>query len=282
VLFFSSFFTYPEGVKAAFEAYSLWTKTGSKDHTQNGMWAYFEWGLWSDRRPQAEMPIFVLSALGTTLAFVKARHRFAMFAGLWALGLLAAYTLIPYKTPWLALSFLLPMCLVAGYGINELVKAKNASLRMLGVMLTLAASVWMAYQTYDTNFVRYADEDMPYVYAHTKREFLDLMAEIDRYAEKSGKGKEAKIEIVSPDYWPMTWDLNKYGKAYFQGRLVDATTAEMIVAKKGDQDAEVIRRYSARYEYVGSYALRPGVDLVLLVRKDLADGAGEELYKLGK
>jgi hypothetical protein len=100
VLFFSSFFTYPEGVKAAFEAYALWTKTGSKDHTQNGMWAYFEWGF------QSEAPIFVLSAIGTLLAFMKARHRFAMFAGLWAFGLLAAYTLIPYKTPWLALSFL--------------------------------------------------------------------------------------------------------------------------------------------------------------------------------
>ncbi|MEP7211712.1 MAG: hypothetical protein ABI791_01455 [Acidobacteriota bacterium] len=275
VLFFSSFFTYPEGVKAAFEAYALWTKTGSKDHTQNGMWAYFEWGY------QSELPIFVLSAVGTVIAFVKARHRFAMFAGLWALGLLAAYTIIPYKTPWLALSFLLPMCLVAGYGINELVRAKNASLRTLGVILTLAASVWMTYQTYDTNFVRYADEDMPYVYAHTKREFLDLMAEIDRYADKSGKGKDAKIEIVSPDYWPMVWYLRDYKQANFHGQLVDTNDAEMIIAKKGDQDAEVIRRYSARYEYVASYALRPGVDLVLLVRKDLADD-GKELYRIGE
>jgi hypothetical protein len=44
----------------------------------------------------------------------------------------------------------------------------------------------------------------------------------------------------------------------------------MIVAKKGDQDAEVMRRYSANYDYYASYHLRSGVDLVLLVRKDLA------------
>ena len=80
----------------------------------------------------------------------------------------------------------------------------------------------------------------------------------------------------------MVWYLRDYKQANFHGQLVDTNDAEMIVAKKGDQDAEVIRRYSARYDYVGSYALRPGVDLVLLVRKDLADGAGEELYKLGK
>jgi hypothetical protein len=35
VLFFSSFFTYGEGISKAFEAYAIWTKTGNKDHTQN-------------------------------------------------------------------------------------------------------------------------------------------------------------------------------------------------------------------------------------------------------
>ena len=274
ILFFSSFFTYPEGVKAAFEAYSLWTKTGSKDHTQNGMWAYFEWGY------QSELPIFVLSSVGTTIALIKARHRFAMFTGLWAFGLLAAYTLIPYKTPWLALSFLLPMCLVAGYGINELARSKSGALRAAALILSLAAAAWLGYQTYDASFVRYDDEDMVYVYAHTKRQFLDLMSQVDSYAEKSGKGKEATIEIVSPDYWPMVWYLRDYKKANFHGRLVDTNDAEMIIAKKGEQDAEVIRRYSARYFYIGTYALRPGVDLVLLVRKDLAGDAGEELYKI--
>ena len=273
VLFFSSFFTYPDGVKAAFEAYALWTKTGSKDHTQNGMWAYFEWGF------QSEAPIFILSALGTLVAFVRAKHRFAMFAGLWAFGLLAAYTIIPYKTPWLALSFLLPMCLVAGYGIDRLAASKNASLRTLAVILAGGAAAWLGYQSYQTNFVRYDDEDTAYVYAHTKREFLDLINEIDHYAEKSGKGKDAKIEIVSPDYWPMVWYVKDYKQANFHGRLVDTTDAEMIVAKKDEQDAEVIRRYSSRYEYIGSYALRPGVDLVLLVRKDLADD-GQELFRL--
>lgn len=275
VLFFSSFFSYPGGVKAAFEAYILWTKTGTRDHTQNGMWAYFEWGY------QSELPIFILSAVGTIIAMLKARHRFTMFTGLWAFGLLAAYTIIPYKTPWLDLSFVLPMCLVAGYGINELANAKERSLQILAGILAITATVWLAYQTYDLNFVRYDDEDTTYVYAHTKREFLDLVAEIERYAEKSGKGNDAKIEIVSPDYWPMVWYLRDYKQANFHGRLVDTEDAEIIVAKKNDQDAEVIVRYAAKYEYIGSYALRPGVDLVLLVRKDLADG-GTPLYRLSE
>jgi hypothetical protein len=121
---------------------------------------------------------------------------------------------------------------------------------------------------------------MPYVYAHTRREFLTLVAQIDHYAEKSGRGREVVVQVVSPDYWPMVWYLKDYGRANFYGRMVDADGAEMIITKKNDQDDEAIRRYSANYAYAGTYPLRPGVDLVLLVRKDLADPGAQELYRL--
>ncbi len=275
VLFFSSFFTYADGVKAAIDAYALWTKTGSKDHTQNGPWAYLKWGM------EIEAPILILSTLGLLIAFVKARHRFAMFAGLWAFGLFAAYSIIPYKTPWLAISFLLPMCIAAGYAINETLGARNTSVKLTGGLLALIATAVLTYQTYDLNFVNYDDERQAYVYAHTNRELLDLLQQIEHYAEKSGRGADAKIEVVSPDYWPMVWYLRNYKQANFHGHIVDVTDSEMIVAKKNDQDDDVIKKYSSKYEYVASYALRPGVDLVLLVKKDLADD-GKELYRMSE
>ncbi|MBS1795307.1 MAG: glycosyltransferase family 39 protein [Acidobacteria bacterium] len=271
-LFFSSFFTYPEGLQKAFEAYAFWTKTGKTDHTQNGEWAYLRWGL------IIESPLLVLSALGTLIALFKTRHRFAMFAGVWAFGLFAAYTLIPYKTPWLALSFLLPMCIAAGYAVNELLTARDVASKVFGGILAVAASGILAFQTYDINFVRYDSDAMPYIYAHTKRGFLDLVRQIEHYADKSGKKLDAKIEIVSPDYWPMPWYMNDYPNAVFEGRLVDATTAEMIVAKKDEQDADVVGRYAAHYKYAGDYPLRPGVELMLLVRKDLADADALDIY----
>ena len=289
VLFFSSFFSYADGVKGAIDAYAIWTKTGSKDHTQNGTWAYLKWAmevedpitlskaLWGLLTAQ----VYVLGAIGLLIAFVKGRHRFAMFTSLWAFGLFAAYSIIPYKTPWLAISFLLPMCITAGYAINELVGAKNGLLKLIGVLLGLIGVVTLAYETYDLNFVNYDREEKAYVYAHTNREFLALMQRIEYYADKSGKRTDARIEIVSPDYWPMVWYLRDYKQANFHGRIIDPTDAEMIVAKKNEQDAEVIRRYSAKYDYIDSFALRPGVELILLVRKDLADSGGVDLYHMG-
>jgi uncharacterized protein (TIGR03663 family) len=272
VLFFSSFFTHPSGVVDAFKAYAIWTKTGSKDHTQNGFLAYVKWGM------KIEAPILILSAFGTLMALLKARHRFAIFTGFWAFGMFAAYTIIPYKTPWLALSFLLPMCIVAGYFVGELLRARDIVLKILGGLMAMMAVAILSFQTYDLNFVRYDDEDRVYVYAHTKRPFLDLMKQIEYYAEKSGKGKEATIEIVSEDYWPMPWYLNNYSHANFHGRFVDANTSEMIVMEKDEQDADAIERYAAHYKYVGTYPLRPGVDLRLLVRRDLADSDAQEMY----
>ena len=282
ILFFSSFFTYPEGIGRAFEAYAIWTKTGSKDHTQNGIYAYFKW-LW-----KIESPILILSSIGFLIALVKAKHRFAIFTGFWAFGMFAAYTIIPYKTPWLALSFTLPMCLIAGYGINELIVSRGLKTKIWrvisttsGIILAVAAVGVLGYQTYDLNFLRYDDDSMPYVYAHTRRGFLDLIKQIERYADKSGKGKDASIEIVSPDYWSMPWYMREYPKAIFHGGFADATTSEMVVASDA-QVPQLNEKYGAHYKVVGKYPLRPGVDLYLLVRKDLADADAKELYQIGE
>lgn len=274
VLFFSSFFTYAEGVTKAIEAYAIWTKTGTKDHTQNGFLGYVKWGM------KVESAILLVSAIGALIALVKGKHRFAMFTALWAFGLFLAYSIIPYKTPWLALSFLLPMCLIAGYGINELVTSSKIHLKLGAVALGALSIVTLAYQSYSINFVRYDDEEMAYIYAHSKREMHDLVDRVNYYAKKSGKGNGASVAIVSPDYWPLTWYFNDMKEAVFHGSLTDGSKVDMIIAKKNDQDAEVIRRYSSQFKFAGVYPLRPGVDLVLLVRREIADEQDQNLYKI--
>ncbi len=284
-IFFSSFFTYPEGIWKAFEAYSIWTQTGTKDHTQSGFWAYLRWFFGYDQagskiKEAVEAAIVVLSAVGVGLAFFKGRNRVAMFIALWAIGLMLAYSLIPYKTPWLALSFLLPMCIIAGYGINELVGSDKLAIKYGGILAGVAACGLMAFQSYNLNFVEYDNNDRTYIYAHTKREFLTMMSRIDHYAAKSGKGSDVGIDVVSPDYWPMVWYTKDNPKAVYHGRMIDTSTAEVIIAKKNDQDRDVIARYASKYKLGGVYPLRPGVDLVLLVRNDLAEASDQDLYRL--
>jgi uncharacterized protein (TIGR03663 family) len=263
ILFFTSFFTYQEGIGRSIEAYNIWTKTGSKDHTQNGTFGYLKWGM------QIESPLLLLSALGLLIALFRGKHKFALFVAFWAFGLFLAYTIIPYKTPWLMLSFLLPMAISGGYAINELASSKEIASRVSAGVLAFLACVILAWQTYDLNFVNFDNDRKPYVYAHTSREYLSMLAEIDKVAERGGQGKQTRIQIVSPDYWPLVWDLREYPNAGFHGRIVDAGGAEIIIAKKNGQETEAMRKYSVEYDFFASYKLRPGVDLSLFVRKDL-------------
>ncbi|MBC7795650.1 MAG: hypothetical protein H7Z37_02120 [Pyrinomonadaceae bacterium] len=265
-LFFSSFFAYRGGISGAFEAYAFWSKTSSQDHASNGYRAYLWWML------NLESPLVALSALGTLIAFWKAKHRFAMFAGLWAFGLFAAYTLIKYKTPWLALSFTMPMALIGGYAINELAVSRQIWQRGAAAFLAATAFGVCAYQTIELNFYSYDDDSKPYVYAHTKRGFLDMVREIDRFAELSGKGKESQIIVVSPDYWSLPWYLRNYPNAAFFGKFPDEdSSAAEIVIGEAAQAEKLALDYSPYYDYKGTFPLRPGVELMLYVRKGIEE-----------
>ncbi len=263
IVFFSSFFTYEKGVGAAFEAYNIWTKTGTKDHAQNGTWAYLKWLL------MVESPLLIIGALGTLIAFWKAKHRLAMFLALWAFGLFAAYTIIPYKTPWIAINFALPMALIAGYAINELVNGRIKWRRTAAKLLAGLAVCICAYQTIELNFFRYDDEQRPYVYVHSLRSMSSMVAEIEQVAERAGTRKEMTVVITSPDYFPLPWTLHDYKKVGFYGAMTKVPTAEIIVGG-AKQLAELERDYAATHQFAGTYGLRPGVDLLLYIRKDLA------------
>ena len=114
VLFYSSFFTnYPQGVYDSLKTFQFWTKTGKEAHV-HPFATYFWWLLLQ------ESPLLVLGTIGAALAVLKPTKSFALFAALWAFGLIAAYSLIAYKTPWLSLSFIVPLALTSGAAIQWL------------------------------------------------------------------------------------------------------------------------------------------------------------------
>ncbi|HEX8423004.1 MAG TPA: hypothetical protein VF634_06315, partial [Pyrinomonadaceae bacterium] len=160
ILFYSSFFTNPKGVGDSLKAFDIWTKTGKSAFHAKPVYMYVKWLL------QEESPLLALASLGALVAVWRVRrNRFALFAAMWGFGLLAAYSLINYKTPWLLLSMLVPFALTGGYAIDVIYKANRAAaLAALGLALAVCA-----FQTYRINFVHYDDDTYIYVYAHTKR-----------------------------------------------------------------------------------------------------------------
>ncbi|HEY6306151.1 MAG TPA: flippase activity-associated protein Agl23 [Candidatus Angelobacter sp.] len=257
VLFYSSFFTnFPQGVYDSVRTFGYWFKTSSSAHTY-GPDQYLTW------LRKAETSVLILGALGVITALVQATNRFAVFAAFWSLGILSAYSLVHYKTPWLALNIVLPFILAAGYGLEQLYRWR----RPLGVMVATIAVGVCLYQAIYVSFFHYDDDTQAYVYAHTRREFLSLVNEIDSIAAGNPAGKDIGITVMSPEHWPLPWYLRDYKNAGYWGQVTDSS--EPILVVREDQVAEVDRRLGNRYRQIGSYDLRPGVRLYLYLRKDV-------------
>jgi uncharacterized protein (TIGR03663 family) len=269
-LFFSSFLTNSDGIRDSLRAYAFWTETGTDEHKQ-GFWTYLDW-MW-----QIEAPILLLSVLGVVIALVKQRNRFVVFAAFWASGISLAYSIIPYKTPWLMVSFILPMIILAGHAVEEMFRHSVQSVRVLGALALTASIAFAGWQSWDLNFVRYDDDSMPYVYSHTQRSFNEMVARIHQLDAQIGGEKNLRVEVVSSAYWPLPWTLRNYKRVAFVGSPVPANGQDVIIARYRENEEEVLAYYQDQYVSLGTFLMRPSVDLLLLVRKDLAGTEGEKL-----
>jgi uncharacterized protein (TIGR03663 family) len=264
LLFYSSFFLNYKGVYDSLQTFAVWTKTGRTAHVHPPS-MYFVWLM------RQEGPILFLAAVGAVIAVLKPSNSLALFCALWSFGLIAAYSLIPYKTPWLVLNFIIPLALIAGYAVQAIYEVDRGQLRLVLAILLVAAGVAM-FQTIDLNFVNY-DNDNPkyvYVYAHTTRPTLDLVDQIEQIA-KQESGDLTGITVVSPDYWPLPWYLRNFSRVGYFGRMAPST--EPLIIANENQKAEMEANFGTLYQQVqsnapgGVFELRPGVKLLLYRRR---------------
>lgn len=264
LLFYSSFLTNNKGITDSLQTFAVWTKTGRQAHVHSAS-TYVTWLI------SMESPLLFLGAIGAGIVVLKPKNSFALFCALWAFGLIAAYSLIPYKTPWLILNFLVPLALIAGYAIQAIYEMDHAQLRLVSVIFLLAVGI-QAYQSIDLNFINYDndDEKYVYVYAHSTRGMLELVKQVEQIA-KENNGNTTGITIVSPDYWPLPWYFRNFSRVGYFGRM--AATSEPIIIANENQKEEVDRNFGEVYRQVpsqsegGSFDLRPGVKLMLYVRR---------------
>ncbi len=260
VTLFSSLFTnVPDGIVDSLRSLAIWTQTSSATQV-SGPLAYVAW------MAEEELPILVLGLAGSAFVAWEGRSRFAIFAAAWATGLLLAYSLIGYKTPWLMLNWLLPYGLVAGYALARAWAARRQVVRLAAAGVFVGALALSAVQAAQLAFRDYDREENAYVYAQTQRDTLDLVDWLRAEDQRLGADGQLGIVVMSPDYWPLPWYLRDDPNAGFYAEVVDVEAPVQIV--KEDQLAALPTGFADRYREEARYTLRPGVELVVFVPRE--------------
>jgi len=290
IFFYSSVFTNKQGVTDYLRSISLWTRERSnKDHVKS-FWYYFGILL------KLELPLLAGSVLAGLL-IVWRGTRFWLFTAAWTLGTALAYSVIGYKTPWLMISFVIPMALVCGYAAEQLYQSlPSIPLRVLGAVVILIALIpcgWMAwkvnFEKYDDNgnetgyfamlgkkleLKPYVDGQYGYVYAQTDRGLLGLVEAVKNEAGKLPTGEDTGIYVAAPEYWPLPWYLRKYDKTAYTGNWPAAmgekpNISQPIVIANVNQQAYLDGVAGWRVASP-AYNMRPGVELIIFVRDENA------------
>jgi predicted membrane-bound mannosyltransferase len=295
LLFYNSFFypqpnpdgskhIYWQGVMDAVESVALWSRRSGSEHVKS-FWYYF--GILF----KLELPLLAGSLLAGVFVIWRGA-RFWLFVAAWALGLTLAYSLIGYKTPWLMISFLIPMAIISGHAAEQIYRAlPEMALKLLWAVVLTTVLILSGVLAWKVNFRKpddnsnssgyftrageklqlkpYTDGLHGYVYAQTDRDFFNLVQAIKDEAGKLPARNHTGIYVASPDYWPLPWSLRDYDKVAYTGNLPaepQKISQPIIIAGAGQRsELDGLPGWRALPQ---SFTLRPSVTLVIYVRDE--------------
>ena len=221
---FSGFFERSQGLADFFKAFDFWSATGTKGNGHEKPVYY-----WLDLMRQYEWPLLIglVVSVFATITAENRNQRLLMLAGF---GHWLAYSIIPYKTPWLILSFW-PLAFFSRTVFEgESVRSYRALIVLrIAVVAALMGSI---YQSWQLNFKNFAKADEPYVYVQTTQDYSQVMDVLKKKVERNPEARNLPIVVMIKDPWPLPYDLSLYPKMRY-ARFEDLDKDPSILATAG-------------------------------------------------
>ena len=131
---------------------------------------------------------------------------FLRFLALYAVLVTVIYAVIPYKTPWCALTSLHGMIPMAGVVAGEVLRRIPTVWAKAAVVVALGLGVvHLGQQAYRASFVYAADARNPYVYAHSSYDVVELARRVEDIASLHPDGPAMLVKVIAEEYWPLPW-----------------------------------------------------------------------------
>ena len=278
IFFYSGNFRYWRGLEGLYQTFLPWTKTavdaaghGKPDfdlfplvppfvaHVPAlGALANFKLN-WYWIRLLLDYEWFALAGLLFSFRFFLGGNPALRFLAIYGLGVLLAYSIVPYKTPWCIISIAWPFLFLGAALLEFIAKQLN---RLVAVLVALPLFAHAAWKSYDLNLVRFDNAKERYVYVQTFREYRNF---VGRILEKGAKNPESKTKlsglVLLSSYFPIPWDLGEFPNiGYYNADSAwpQKLDADFIVVEEDKAD-KLEKGLKDRY-FTKDFRLRDGMD----------------------
>ncbi len=127
VFFYSGTFLNWPGLKGLYQTFAVWYQTGSNGNGHEKPWPY-----WLELTMRYEWPIFIGLFLCGLCQFFQ--NYVIRYLAIYGVGVLTAYSIIHYKTPWIIISIVWPLLFVFAAGAAAL-KIPRKAFNIVGLAL---------------------------------------------------------------------------------------------------------------------------------------------------
>jgi len=265
-------------IKNFFMAFAVWSKTGVQgtDHVKT---CYY----WLQLMLRYEWPV-LLGVLWSARALWPRMNRMARFLAIYGCGVLVAYSIVPYKTPWCIISIIWPFFFLFGCAVDSSIRFLEerrlpslvAWLPGLAAVALLTASLGASIQL---NYIRPTDpceQQLPlpsrlkniiplpwqpafilpsYVYVQTTNDYFKLTNPLDALVALDPTALHMPAHIILSSYHPLPWVLGNFtAVGYYEKDLPPVMDAGFILVEE-DRVAKVEEQLTGSY-FVWPFQLR--------------------------
>ncbi|MGL4399416.1 MAG: flippase activity-associated protein Agl23, partial [Luteolibacter sp.] len=213
-------------------------------------------------------PVVILALLGFISSFRRREGRLTIrFIAYAAVGHFAIYSLIAYKTPWLACLPWAHVCLLAGFSISGF--SHHRVWVKITLYLLVVATLGSQFHQARKATGRFASDDRnPFAYVPTRSDMENLEPWLVRLREVAPGGTLEPIGVIGTDYWPLPWYLRTFKKiGYWPTPSGDFTLLPLVFAMPEVEEAVASQLQQTHTPL--PRGLRAGVPVVLFVRNDI-------------
>ena len=194
----------------------------------------------------------------------RATIRFIAYA---AAGHFLIYSLIAYKTPWLACLPWAHVCLLAGFALADL-PARRPALQAVLAVLALGCLASQYVQARRATGRYASDERNPIAFVPTRPDVEKLAAWLEQLRGVAPGGTLEPIAVVGGDYWPLPWYLRPFGQVgYWPDLPRDGAKLPLVIAMP--DEAGTAMAALEKTHIMLPRGLRANVPVELFVRNDI-------------